>query len=951
MESDGKGKEIGGLTGRTDNRACIVSSTYTAVSITNTAENASVGAVAGYALYSSNVNALYNSDLYEKGTAKTGIGTFTFTGMTTAELQAAAETLNANRDGLLSWENAENGYPVFAEHQDIQTGSVSITGALKEGETLTAEDTFTSQKDRTYAWYRVNGTGAETAIEGADQKEYTLTAEDVGFRIKVVAAVPGVVGGNTVAVTEDAVAASKTVTVTFNVTPADAAIAVKNSADTVIASGTTVQLPAGGTFQYVAGRNGYEAAGAPFTTGTENQTVTITLTEKTLSGWSSEETNNMQIGDLADLPNFPTSADTAVVKWAVPTGTSYWGVEHTNAVFAGGNLYVAGHTYSDTERTICLKKVDPETGEVLAKTPLSNKTGYNYFLTTAEDMIFIMEDGKVEAFNTDLEMLWVSNAIAPGQGLCPINYADGFVYGGTCRSDGAGFFCLSAIDGSLMWFNKAELKDGADQGSYWAGGCVIGDWVVYGTDGGRLYVADKLTGAIQTRLDVLDNQGGHIRSSIAYADGSIYFTTTKGYLCKAAFDAETGTVSGLTTALIGITEDAGEIGNTTTATPVVYNGRVYVGSNQYFGVFSAADLTCIYRTAQSHGTLRDLRLVADKTTGDAYLFTSYYKEPGSVVMYVDKAGQTASTSEMDFAAVQPADLSQFCASMPIFGPDGTIYASTDKGYLVAYSKLGAHLTGIQSDAGQLTGEFSATDTEPELVVPAGTEKVTLTLPVSEGSTLLVNGETCDGTVEVPLTEGSATVTIRTIQGTTSLTYTLSIRAIHSGIGISVLTNTSNSISYGPTVLTPYEGTDDVFVVTGGKNQRIWFALTDSKAVLGKPEILRGSTSYATPTSSNVYDGLTYTGRLFSSSAQLPMVAKAAVTAEDGTAKAYYVLQLADGTYDGTTAYALDLSLSKTELSFSEAGAFETLTANLRYIGNEEPQITWESSNSAVATVN
>ena len=952
--------QVGAITGYVANRSAKFENCYAAVTVTNGGSGGSTsnfGALIGRVQWGNVTDCLYDSTLMDKSVGLAGsAASITDTGLSTADLKAAADTLNAHRNGLLSWENDEKGgYPDFAEHTEIQTGSVTLTGTLKSGETVTAEDTFTSQHDRTYHWYRVDGAGTETLIEGAEAKEYVPTDADVGYKLKVVVLVANAIGGDPAATSDTAVEASASVKVTFKVEPADAKVAVRNAAGFVISGGETeVTLPATGEFTYFVGRDGYQAAKGTVTTAGADQEVAVTLAEKTITGWSSEETYNMLIGDRADMTSFPAGADEAVLKWAVPTGTSYSQGEPSNPVFAGGNLYVVGYNTSEDDG-ICLKKIDTNTGAVLAKVRLTTGTGFNYFLTTAEDMLFIMEGGRVEAFSTDLVKLWQSEVIAPGQGLCPINYADGYLYGGTCRADGAGFFCLSAADGSVVWFNKAELKDGVEQGHYWAGGVVLGDWVVYGSDCARLYVANRYTGAIKTKVDVLGSgEAGNIRSSIAYADGSIFFTTTKGYIVKAPFDAATGTLGELTVSLVGVEAESGGFGRTTTATPVVYNGRVYVGSSSYFAVFDESDLSCIYRTAQSYNTLRDLRLVADKENDCVYVFTTYYSNPGSVVMYTDKAEQTEASEASDFSKLLPDYAKQYNASMPIFGPDGTIYASNDRGYLAAYARPGAYLTELAADAGKLAEPFSMGDTTPELIVPVGTDKVTLTLAANEGAEITVDGEAVtDGKAEIALPGGVATVTIVTTKGTESLTYTLSIREVHTSTGLSVVTSTSNNISSSTKVVAPYEGTDDVYLVTSASGLRTWFTASDDKAVMSAPEMLTGSISYTEPTSTNSYLGLTYTGRFYSSSASYPVVARVTVTAEDGTAKPYYIVLLKDASYDGTTPLLLDVTLNKTELTLSGEDAAETLTASSRWLGEPtaaDKRAAWSVTDETVAKV-
>ena len=71
------------------------------------------------------------------------------------------------------------------------TGKPSISGMLGAGHTLTAstsnirDDDGLSNRAFTFQWVRVDG-ATENNISGADQLVYTLTVNDVGFRVKIV---------------------------------------------------------------------------------------------------------------------------------------------------------------------------------------------------------------------------------------------------------------------------------------------------------------------------------------------------------------------------------------------------------------------------------------------------------------------------------------------------------------------------------------------------------------------------------------------------------------------------------------------------------------------------------------------------------------------------------------------------------------------------------------------
>jgi len=705
------------------------------------------------------------------------------------------------------------------------------------------------------------------------------------------------------------------------------------------------------------------------------------------SGWSSAKTNGMLVGNLADMPAFPTSADNAALIWSTCAGLyGSSGVgsngEVTNPVFMDGYLYIIGGENGKQQ----LLKIDPDDGSILGRVNLHGQGGFYYFLSCGGDQIYFRGNGYVQAFDKELNSQWIYEDSDIGQSYAgSILYDDGRIYFGTAaqRTYGqAHFYCIDAADGSLVWKNLADLdwetyfkdtKYGNYWGHYWAGPCVIGNYVVYGSDGGRLYSANKTDGTIVQRLDVgadiygeegSDKYKSFIRSGVIYdGNGKIYFTSTDLYVHMADFDSETGEISNHKYAVIG--EAPGPGGNVSgfsndaaTSTPVLHNGRLYAATAKAFAVFDADTLERIYYTAAENGTMRDLRLAADEN-GDAYIFTTYYKNPGSVVMFTDKAGQTEPSGYSDFAAVTSAHV-QYNAASPIFGPDGTIYCTNDLGYLMAIQKPTAYLESMNPSVGTLSKEFAPSTLEYELVVPVGTRTLDLELTANEGSEIKVNDTPLEGdSLSIALdNSGTAAVTIVASQGAGKLTYRLNIREISTDNSMSVVTNTSNNINFGdPTVIEPYADAENTFVVTNASGStRVWIGAADSHAVVSNFQLLSGAQRITDTTNNNSYNGITYPMRVFASSAySYPMLASFDVTAENGDCETYYLLMTSEEEYNGTPAFLLGLELNKTELSLtlSDRAESETLTATYKYLGivpEELPAITWSSSDNTVAVV-
>jgi hypothetical protein len=77
-----------------------------------------------------------------------------------------------------------------AQYAPSNTAAPSVSGTAQEGQTLTASTgTWNSSSSTTYAyqWQRCNSTGAACSdISGANNQTYTVSAADVGNRVRVV---------------------------------------------------------------------------------------------------------------------------------------------------------------------------------------------------------------------------------------------------------------------------------------------------------------------------------------------------------------------------------------------------------------------------------------------------------------------------------------------------------------------------------------------------------------------------------------------------------------------------------------------------------------------------------------------------------------------------------------------------------------------------------------------
>lgn len=593
-----------------------------------------------------------------------------------------------------------------------------------------------------------------------------------------------------------------------------------------------------------------------------------------------------------------TGEEEAEVLWQTPVGAAY--KTSTNPVYADGYIYIVSNNQ--------MYQLDAEDGSILATTPLHTSSGYNYFLTGENDLLLMQEGLVVEAFDpATLESQWVSEPLSAGnQGLSPVRYHDGYVYGGTVNTAGgdAVMFCLSAADGSLVWEQKATLTAaGPDgySGFYWAGATFVGDMVLFGSEGGRLYALDAQSGTILSTIDLTDYQDVNVRSTLLYVEGFVYAAASDGNLYRVSFDPNTGHFEEDVESF-AIVSDA----SASNSSPQYADGLIYVGSSQGIGVFdsTSSGLTRVAEISLSLGKLQDLLLT--ETEDGVVGYTTYYSKPGSLVGFVYDGVNNPTFWDLGDVTQGLAD--NYCAACPALGPDGTLYFVNDANTVLAIGQNEAYVTGLTASTGSLSPAFAPYQEAYELILPAGTEEVILDWVEAEGASVWVNQEPAFETYTLNLAgEEKASLELSVQNGTDVRTYNIQIRTAATNTGLLALTTGSNSISDQTRLLSMENAT--TFVVTGvmqNVNDRLWLATADPNARLENWQVISGiEKSMTTVTSKNEYEGHTYTGRIYWSGLTETTRATVDVVAEDGQTKATYTFIITpDENYELTDAQVL-----------------------------------------------
>ncbi len=619
------------------------------------------------------------------------------------------------------------------------------------------------------------------------------------------------------------------------------------------------------------------------------------------------------VTDGSTLPSkLITEYNNAYVAWNTELTADMKNVTSNASIIGDNVFYLAGNK---------LHKVDKNTGEILATSSVTVDNLYNYFLVNDGNKLYIQTGKTVTAFNQDLTKAWVSEIFSGVQGLSRIYVEDGKLYGATVDTkaaasggDVAEYFCLNVSDGSKVWSYEvaATEKGGVNKnynGCYWSGADVLGNYVLFGSENGKVYSFNKDTGAVVDTLELGTTIS--IRSQITSVGNNIYFTGNSsfsaGKVYKVNFDSTAGK--------FGTKIESDNIGNSI-ATPTLYKNRLYIAGGGNIYVLNAEDLTQIYKITASKQKIHDIEIVADTVTGDVYGFSTYYAKPGSVIGFKDKVGQTAA-NYFDLAGVTKNIADQYSATQLTVGADGTLYMVNDTGKLVALTRNEAYLTSLEakstttSDTYALTNAFNASMLENELVVPQGTKSVEFNVSASANDKVTLDGKTVtDGKIVAEFDQLPKNITFKVVDGTALREYELAVREASSEVGINVATANANNIATAAKVEV-IEAADNYYIIDNvvkNENDRTIIGLKDSNATI-EWKILSG-TEKTLSNSVKERDGIEYHKYVYwGSSYAGTTTAKLTVTAEDGVTKEDYFFVVTTEAVESKPSITVNISLS------------------------------------------
>ena len=512
-------------------------------------------------------------------------------------------------------------------------------------------------------------------------------------------------------------------------------------------------------YNYIVMKKGYLSAEGSINTSDVNGPIEITLQPLPASShkeYNGEWTNfrGSDVNMAIRSAKTPTTKNYTKLKWAVKMSNEKW-TSPTPPIILN-NVEVDGEV---RDVLICAMKkklymVDKETGEVLKSSAMKGNAGFaTNPVTYAEGMVFVQLSNQIQAFDaTTLESVWLSEKIG-GQTISPITYHNGYIYIGTWygESTEATFACFSVADEKPDQTTETKYATWTVKhkgGFYWAGAYATDNYVVFGSDDGTdegdytanaiLYSVKPETGEI---IDKIEGIKGDIRSTVAYYEGACYAVTKGGLFLKAPISADGH-----------FDHDAFqtvEMGNMCTSTPIIYNGKAFIGTSgaQQFGspgTLNVIDVNTmkIVENITLPGYPQAPMLMTtgyEEETGDVYIYTTYNAPPGG--LYCVTWNTKDDTFSLEHIFVPESSMQQYCLGSPICDSEGTIYYKNDSGYLFA---LEVDNEAVAKDVEELIAAIGTVTKDSGEAIKAARDAYNA---LTEGQKALVSKEALDTLVK------------------------------------------------------------------------------------------------------------------------------------------------------------------------------------------------------------
>lgn len=420
------------------------------------------------------------------------------------------------------------------------------------------------------------------------------------------------------------------------------------------------------------------------------------------------------------LVNTPTPTESAAELWKVnlATAADKW-VSLGDPIIAGGYVFVT--TNSE------LVKID-NAGKVVARVSKGGTTYYFSRPVYADGLIISAnDDGSVYAFSAEtLECVWKTSALeAPAAGgryqaNSTMTVVNGCVYaefvtgaGASGTATGGAMVCIDIATGKIVW-SDVTTKTGSStgEGYYWAGAAVSGSDLVIGDESGCVKLIDGKSGKVKSSVSL---SGNPVRATIVSAgteDGNPAFLAVgrqPATLYKIVREGDMLRIVG-----------SCAFANTSTSTPAVANGKVYVGGSDSSnnGQFTVVDLASMkVEKTLDMGKMAEVKAspIASVQGSDVYVYFTCNKTPGAVYCF------NQSTGEAVEIYTPSGSNANYCTASVIADVQGNLYYTNDSGTLFALKAAPGYTVAFDTRGGS-TVPSAMTAQNKTMIAPANPER-------------------------------------------------------------------------------------------------------------------------------------------------------------------------------------------------------------------------------------
>ena len=655
--------------------------------------------------------------------------------------------------------------------------------------------------------------------------------------------------------------------------------------------------------------------------------------------------SNNYVTSIASIP----APNRAEMKWAYPLNDD---VIAGGAYYAGQSVIVNGYLYATGGGKLHKVDIASGTGDIINDNAGSTISYYDY-LCYADGLLILSTQDSIIAYSIDGEML---GSVSGTYGeYHPIQYHNGYVI---CN----GFIYEIKEESGSIFFNQVGNTAIGEDAFNWSSGVFIDD-LFYVASKATIYAVEYKTNTVVDSyvFDANRTASKNVQGGLCYDEntGRLFWGTYtyNSYIHSIALEdkqfAENSYMS----------EDCGQ---KSVATPIVYNGRLYLAGQQgRMCVHDVNDLSKIYEVTLGGGKVQGTPILS---TADEQIRIYTQCSNGHLYMFTDngdygEAIKLAETKNYTKVAYPYAGFEQYAMD-----ENGNIYCYNESGYLFCF--------GISScEKPTITADLS-TD-RVKYGVDADTDALTVAATVSEGE-LSYQWQSSDdgdkfndiaGATDASYTppsnvEGTTyyrvvitnTVGIYTASETSSAAY-IQVKALSNNTSVNAMVGKSNSVTATSNIAVPTVNEDGILYIENCNFdvKNIFLGVADEGSVSGVDFIYGAGNSAPKKYSVNNTD---YTERYYKSTYTKPVVAKISILAEDGISEAEKYLIVSE---QSAGKYITKASIGSDSEYFADNTISFTgmeQTASLVIIPQEtvgkgeiyNPQWQWSSSDKKVAIV-